>query len=89
LHGARDIEHHDEPDELRTVIEERNRLRTTVVPDLEITLSERRDDSVVTVRHHDEGTYRVARDPEHRWLLRGTDGDRSACDKNRAGESSV
>ena len=60
LHAPGDVEHDDEPDRLRAVVELRERLRLAVVADLEVVAAECRHEPAVPVGHGDEDTDRVA-----------------------------
>ena len=67
-HAAGDIEHHDQPDGLRCVVELRDRLRPAFVTYLELIPREGRDEAAVAVRHGDEDPDGVASGPKG-WLL--------------------
>ena len=88
FHAARDVEHDDEPDRLRRVVEERDRLRLALVADLEIVLFEIGDQASVVVRDRDEHADRVAGAAEGRLLrqrlLRVESDDRERGDDARA-----
>ena len=69
LHAAGDVEHHDEANRLRLVLELRERLRMTVVPDLEVLARERRHEAAVLVRDGREDADDVAAAAKGRGLL--------------------
>ena len=71
LHAARDVQHDDEADGLRGVVEQRDRLRLPFVAHLEVVPRERRDEAAVSIRHGDEDTDGVARAAENRLLPPG------------------
>ena len=59
-HAAGHVEHHDETDRGRRVVEERDRLRLPFVANLEIVLRQRGDETAVLVRHRHEGANEIA-----------------------------
>jgi hypothetical protein len=59
LHAPRDIQHDNEPDRLRTIVEHGNRLGPSLVADFEVLTRQIRDESAVTIRHGDEDANRV------------------------------
>ena len=68
LHAARHVEHHDEPDGLRRVVEQDDRLRLALVAHLEVVLRQRRHEPPLAVGHGDEHPHDVAAASEHRLL---------------------
>ena len=60
LHAARHVEHHDEPNRLRGVVEDRDRLRLAVVAHLEVVTRQRGDEPPVAVGDGDEDPNQVA-----------------------------
>ena len=71
LHAAGDIQQQHQPDRLRSVVEQCDRLRRPFVADLELVLREVGHQPAVLVQHGDEHAHEVRGAPEHRLLLRG------------------
>ena len=71
LHAARDVEHHDQLNRLRAVVEDGDRLRLALVANLEVLLHQRRHQTPVLVGDGGVDTHRVALATEDRLLRRG------------------
>src|SRR6185295_8457735 len=69
LHAAGDVEHRDQSNRLRRVVEDGNRLRLALVADLEVALLEVRDEMTILVHDGDEHADGFTRALEGRLLL--------------------
>src|SRR5262249_43106027 len=72
-HAAARVEHDDDRDRLRLVVEERNRLELVVVEDVEVVLDEARHESLLRVGDGDEHRHELRPGLERRLLT--ADGD--------------
>ena len=60
LHAAGHVEHHDQLDRLRSIVEQSDRLRLALVAHLEFVLCQGRHQPTIAVDHGDEDTDDVA-----------------------------
>ena len=77
LHAARDVQHDDQANRSRRIVEEGDRLRAPLVPQFEIFLFQRGDEAIVAVGHRDEDADQIT----------GTAEDYLSGNRHAAGQS--
>src|SRR3954464_5738424 len=84
FHAPGHVEQDDQPDRLRAVVEDRQRLGLALVADLEVVLAQRGDDASLVIGDGDEHAHRLAGAAKHR-LLRAEAGEREKkCNSYRS-----